>query len=91
MISPSSFLPCNPVSMILALEIEGHRLGGELAAEGLRTCLALSWQELVLAVAAIAWWPRACGLPCAGSALGAPGAGGWHPDVVTAGQTASPG
>lgn len=85
--SPSSFLPCNPVSMILALEIEGHRLGGELAAQGLRTCLALSWQEPVLAMAAIAWWPCACGSP----ALGAPGAGGWRPYVVTARQTSPSG
>jgi len=28
--------------------------------------------------------------PCAGFALGAPGAGGWHPYTVTAGDTQPP-
>ena len=69
---------------------QGQRLGGELASQGLRAGLALPWQELVLAVAATAWWPRACGLPCAGFALGASGTEGWHPYVVTAGKKPSP-
>lgn len=54
-LSPTS----SPASAITGTRPE---LGGELAAQGLRMCLALPWQELVLAVEAIAWWPRACGL-----------------------------
>lgn len=54
----------------------------DMAAQGLSTGLALSWQNMVLAVAAIVRWPHTCDLP-------ALRAGGWQPYVVTVGQTAT--
>ena len=65
--------------MILALAVEGHGLGADLTVQGLGMCLALPWQELVLAVAAIVWWPRACGLPVLALLWERPGQGAGTP------------